>query len=215
MIVKIEEVRTPRLLTWFVKGIDSDESICIATCPVVSGEVNVEIGYDDNTFEQELRYNPNVSGSLKERLLFKFYEKGNFISDVNFEYKKVKGFLQSYNYFSINYQGYKYSLYEVGFGSKGLYLCIYKDDELIATADKDLKVVNYKDTYTIYIKDRQYFRVCMPLIMHYEVTHNGNMTELAVRSVRRTKVNTVSKELRAKFDPEFIAKVKEMNNIRD
>ena len=60
MIVKIEEVRTPRLLTWFVKGNDSDESICIATCPVVSGEVNVEIGYDDNTFEQELRYNPNI-----------------------------------------------------------------------------------------------------------------------------------------------------------
>ena len=108
------------------------------------------------------------------------------------------------------FDGDEYFLYEVGFGHKGLYLCIYRGEELIAIADKELTVINYQDKYTVYTKNDEFIQFIMPLIMHYDITKYGDVMDISLRSVKKSVVNTIQKELRAKYDPNFILQIKQL-----
>lgn len=54
--------------------------------------------------------------------------------------------MQPYPYCQLDYENESF-LYEVGLGYKGLYLCIYQGEHLIAIVDKELIVKNYKDRF--------------------------------------------------------------------
>ena len=89
-----------------------------------------------------------------------------------------------------------------------MYLCIYRNEQLIAIVDKALKVVNFKDTYKAYIKNDSDFDIVMLFTIYYDATSYGDVMEIAVLSVKEKRVNTIQKELISKFDQTFIDTIK-------
>lgn len=124
---------------------------------------------------------------------------------------KVKGFLQSYIYDVFQYKGNIYSCYEVGFGNKGIYICFYKNDELVAVVDKQLRVVNFQDKYTCYLLNEEDY----PAVMAYTVQYDSNKffadtEDNHYYTVQNHRLDTIQKEVLAKYDATFIDKVKSM-----
>lgn len=190
-------------------------NLCTAVSPLEKGCLNIIMDYPSGE-KHRLYYNPSDTShgtSLIDRLTFKLFDGDNLIGTVVGQNKKVKGFLQSYPYRVLKTGNEEFFLYEVGFGSKGLFLCIYKGDELIAIADKDLIVINYQDKYTVYSESSEYASIIMTLIMHYDITAHGDMMEISLASVKKKKVNTIQKELIAKYDSSFIPKIKAYEGI--
>ncbi|HBM98603.1 MAG TPA: hypothetical protein DD413_04185 [Ruminococcus sp.] len=215
MIFEIQQVKTNFNMVWMAE--QAKKSIATAICPFEKGQLNIVIDYFDKD-RFSLTYNPNdgsLGTSLLDRLSFKLIHSENVVGSIVGKNQKVKGFLQSYPYRVMNFQDINYYLYEVVFGNDGLYLCIYKDDQLIAISEKDLKVVNFQDHYTVYALNEDDLKIIMPLIMHYDITAHGDMMEIAVRSVKKKKVNTIQKELIAKFDSAFIAAIKQRDGVVD
>lgn len=213
MIFEIMQAKTNFNMVWIAE--QNKKSLATAISPFEKGQLNIIIDYNEEK-KQRLYYNPNDverGASFVERMTFKLFEGERKIGTIVGKNQKVKGFLQSYPYRVMDFEGDNYFLYEVGFGNDGLYLCIYKENELIAIADKDLKVVNFQDKYTVYALDNSHMTKIMPLIMHYDITAHGDMMEISIRSVKRKKVNTVQKELIAKYDSTFIPMIKQNDGL--
>lgn len=208
MIFIIEQVKTNFNMVWMAS--QDSNNLCTAISPFEKGSLNIIMDYP-NGEKHRLYYNPSdtsYGSSLIERLTFKLFDGDILIGTVVGQNRKVKGFLQSYPYRVLKMGNEEFFLYEVGFGSKGLFLCIYKGDELIAIADKDLTVINYQDKYIVYTESAEYTSIIMTLIMHYDITAHGDMMEISLASVKKKKVNTIQKELIAKYDSSFIPKIK-------
>lgn len=132
---------------------------------------------------------------------------------------RTKGrFLKGYSYYEMEIQGDKYQCYEVGMGHKGLYLCIYSGNTLVATVKKDKKVINFKDHYTFYLMSDEYFTICSLFTLYYDVINFGDILERRVSSsVVSSSVTTIkftkNKELLAKYDPSFIQKIQDKEGI--
>ena len=170
----------------------------------------------NNTFKTtinngQLRFDSSAGGSLKERLSFKLYENGVRIGTFAGATKGL--FFKGYTYYELEYQGRACALYAVGLGTKGLYLCLYQGDRLLAEAEKDMVVKDYKDTYTLYLESAADFPILSAALLYYDVVSYGDFMELSVRSVKRTISITRNKELLAKYDPDFIARIRIMDGI--
>lgn len=209
MILFIKQTKANFDIEWEISGATSSRT-AIAKAPFTKGKFETEIVYDDMR-KQNLYYNPQDTtwgNTLKDRMSFKvFVDKNKVGSIVGGQTKKVSGFLQSYNYYEFTLENETYYGYEVGFGKKGLYLCIYKGEELIAIVQKNLKVVNFKDSYVAYLEDEKYMSVVVPFSIYYDVTAYGDVMEWSTLSIKEKRVNTTSKELRSKYDADFIKRV--------
>ena len=210
MIFKIEQLRTGFNMVWMAtKG---ENTLCTAIVPFEKGRINITVDYS-NGEQHRLYYNPSDtsnSSSLIDRMKFRLYSQDELLGSIEGINKKEKGFLQSYTYRFLKIGSDEYFLYEVGFGNKGLYLCIYRGDELIAIVEKALLVKDYQDSYEVYTTSSENIAVIVPLILHYDITAHSDMMEVSLASVKRKKVNTIQKELLKKFDDKFIEKVKAM-----
>ena len=213
MIFTVSQVKTNFNMAWIAEC--DDKAVAGATCPFEKGKLTITIDYDKGV-KDKLYYNPNETSngtSLVDRLSFKLFSGEERIGTVLGRNQKVKGFLQSYPYRVLTIGEKDYYLYEVGFGRKGLYLCFYEEDKLIAIADKNLVVINYRDEYKIYAESDKHIEIIMPLLLHYDMTAHGDMMSISALSVKRKIVNTIQKELIAKYDPEFIPRIKAMHGI--
>lgn len=215
MIFKVEQAKTNFCMVWIASELKLDKVICTAIAPFEQGQVVVEMDYDDGE-KNRLCYNPSdttLGIRLMDRLAFKLLDRDTqILGTIRAENQKVDGFLQSYPYRVLQKGDETYFLYEVGFGGKGLFLCIYRGDELIAIAEKELTVRNYKDSYTVYASSADDLKVLVPMIIQYDLTAYGDVMELSVCSAKKTKVKTFQKELLAKYDPDFICRVKGENH---
>ncbi len=210
MIFQFEQVTTNFDMSWF--AVKNEKAFIAALAPFERGRLTVTIDYPGER-KQLMYYNPSdttYGATIQERLAFKLFEQNELAGTIQGMTQKVKGFLQSYAYRMLQAYGSTYYLYEVGFGNKGLYLCFYKDDQLIAIADKELKVVNYQDHYTVYALNEADLSAIVPLLLHYDITEHGDMMEVSLYSVKKKKVNTVQKQLLEKYDASFIEMVKQM-----
>lgn len=209
MILFIKQTKSNFDMEWEISSATSSRT-AIAKAPFTIGKFETEITYDDSS-RQTLYFNPSNKtwgSNVKDLMSFKVLVNQNKVgSIVGGQYKKVPGFLQSYNYYEFVLENEVYYGYEVGFGKKGLYLCIYKGEELVAIVQKNLKVVNYKDSYVAYLEDEKYMSVVVPFSIYYDVTAYGDVMEWSVLSVKEKRVNSTSKELRSKYDADFIKRV--------
>lgn len=203
MIVRLEQEKTNFELTYrFTQG---NETICFARSPFQTGKFDMDIRYADGTVRQ-FHFDSSVGSSLKERLSFKLFENGTRIGTFVGATKGL--FFKGYTYYELEYQGRIYAFYEVGLGTKGLYLCLYDGDRLLAMAGKDRVVKNYQDTYTLYLKSGTDFPLLSAALLYYDVVSYGDFMKLSVHSTKRTIVIARNKELLAKYDPDFIAQVR-------
>ena len=207
MIVDIVQTKTNFNMEW--KANTKGKEIAVGVAPFIKGKFQVQIDYEKGR-KIDLYYNPldtTWGTKMTDRLSFKIFEANELIGKIVGATKKT-GFLKAYAYYDVTFEGKQYYAYEVGFGSKGLYLCIYRDEQLIAIIDKALKVVNFKDTYKAFIKNDSDFDIVILFTIYYDATSYGDVMEIAVLSLKEKRVNTIQKELISKFDQSFIDTIK-------
>lgn len=215
MLLNIQQTKSNFHMEWTVTD-KNCQMYSFVKAPFVTGKFQADVYFDDKT-QYSLYYNPydtSYGTKMKDKLSFKVLQDGECLGKIVGQTKAV-GFLRSYPYYEFSFNHGLYYGYEVGFGSQGLYLCIYKDNQLIAIVDKALRVINYKDSYTAYLLDEQYAKAVIALVVYYDVVAYGDLMQIALLSVKERRVNTVQKELIAKYDPAFIPKIKAMEGIAD
>ena len=207
MIFELEQVNTNFDMSWF--GVKDGHAFLVALAPFEKGRLRVKIDYPKDK-HQMLCFDPldtTEGKTLNDRLSFKVYEEDERKGTITGKRKSCKGFLQSYNYLAFTYGEENYYLYEVGFGHKGLYLCVYQEDHLIAIADKALVVKNYRDMYKVYAEDEANLQAILPLLLQYDLTAHGDLMEISLYSKKKKIVNTIQKELKEKYDPAFVERI--------
>lgn len=134
---------------------------------------------------------------------------------VDYVSKKGQGLFGRYAYWSFVYQEHTYDLYEVGLGRDGIYLCIYQDDVTVAQCQLHTKVVNYENEYTMYAVD-DLSKSLLVMIMTLwdvqgwfldklpEIDGAQDLSKKAHHNTNQYSVSTLQKDLKAKYDPNFI-----------
>ena len=181
-----------------------------------NGNTGILIWIFGEGYDQELQVSPyRPAESFRERFTWRFYENRELIGTIKQKTQKVKGFLQNYVYTEFQYKYKTYKCYEVGLGRKGIYVCIYRDNELVDVIDKAMKTVNYLDKYTCYLLYEEDSRAVIAYAMYYDKLKYSHEDEEVTHSVRWHALNTISKELLAKYDPSFIDRVKELRGLKN
>ncbi len=128
--------------------------------------------------------------------------------------KKGKFFWRNIFYWSTFYNNIYYKIYEVGRKREGTYFCIYADDVLVAMIKKSIKT-NRNSTYYEIFSERNVpkelllvINLYIDLVRYYPDSRETNTysTECKI---------TTQKELQAKYDPDFIPRIKAMQGIVD
>ena len=206
MIFTMKQEKTNFSMSWKVE--EKGSTIAEIEAPFIRGQFIAEIRRGDKV--QKLFFNPRdtrFGTGLEERMAFRIHEDNAPVGKMVGRTMRTGRLLGGYPYYEVDYRGEAYSGYEIGLGREGLYQCLYKGDQLIFTAEKALKTVNYQDHYEGYLLDRKDLDVALPFLVYYDVIEYGDLMEVSMGSVKKKVVHTVSKELKAKFDPDFIPKV--------
>ena len=207
MIAEIVQTKHFKDMEWVFREKGND--IAIAQSPFEVGRFQIlfHTGVEEGL---RLYFNPSDTSygrKLENRLSFHIFSGGD---RVGYIVGRVKGrFLKGYSYFEMKYQDTLYQCYEIGMGTKGLYLCIYRGGSLVTTVKKDRTVVDFKDNYMLYLKSEEYFIITSLFTLYYDVTNYGDIMERKVHSSSTTIKFTKNKELLEKYDPLFIQKILE------
>lgn len=129
--------------------------------------------------------------------------------EIIYEYtKKGTNIFNGYRYFGFKFGNDDIEAFTVGFNRKGLYLCIYINGVLKAIVDKEQEVYGYEPKYEIYAENN------VNKAMLFLATAYWDAVYWKQESPRQTMVyNTVSKEVKTKYDPDFIPRIKAMHNM--
>ncbi|HHU71352.1 MAG TPA: hypothetical protein GXZ21_04865 [Clostridiales bacterium] len=205
MIVELSQRKNTRDMEWVFRV--GDNNLALAQSPFERGQFQILLHTEADELIR-LYYNPSDTSygrKLENRLSFHILKEEN---RVGYIVGRTKGrFFKGYAYSEMEYQGIRYQSYEVGMGSKGLYLCIYLDDNLIATVKKDKNVIDFKDNYMLYLISNEYFIIVALFTLYYDVLNFGDILERQVHSSTTTIKYTRNKELLAKYDPSFIQRI--------
>ena len=111
--------------------------------------------------------------------------------------------------------GHSLQMYRVSMGKKGQYVCCYDGGQLIGMIEKDIKVKNDLDTYTIFVEDDKYANALCVMCLNYDIS-NYRKTQTSIFTF--TKSNrydavTSNPDILNKYDPSFIPRVKAMEGI--
>lgn len=116
--------------------------------------------------------------------------------------QKGSNFFNGFSFFSLTFEGKTVDIYEVGFGRKGIYWCVYADAVPVAVFSMDLHTKDYGIGYTVYSEDWVKPELLGIVGMLMDVTHNSYEDG---RSTYHT-LNTWQKGLKEKYPAAFMAR---------
>ncbi len=122
--------------------------------------------------------------------------------------KKILFISVGYDYFVIDLYNKQYFAYEVGLGQNQHYICIYEQDKIIAIIHKDDNVVNFKDQYTMYFKDKELLTMLSIFNLYFDCINSPDHGEISGEHTETGGFVTINKELNSKYDPNFIEEIK-------
>lgn len=196
-----------------------DKCICKQVEPVYANLIyDHKFIYLDGTV-RNLDYNINRLGSLREKATTYLYENGKCIGKMTGNGTNKKWYLlQSYTWDEIEWLGETYKLYDIFLRGQGHFLCVLKDDITVAIAEKDLVNVNGNDRYEVYIENPGLFpMLSLVLPRHNTANSQSNLypgCEAPNTLIMNDKIaDSFSKELKSKYDPNFISRIKAMDGI--
>ena len=126
----------------------------------------------------------------------------------------------NYCYHYIEQDGIRYCLYEVGFGKRAVYYCIYSDDILIAMVSLNMTVHNGQNIYEIYAEDSVELPLILILILlkdwytAWDYDKNRRFTAYHYEYTEYRCLNTWQMALKEKYDPDFIEKIVALENSK-
>jgi|BioPla2DNA2_1021312.scaffolds.fasta_scaffold16254_2 hypothetical protein len=205
MIIEMNQTKNFKDMEWEFR--EGGNNLALAQSPFEQGRFQILFNTEVDDLIR-LYYNPSDTSygrKLENRLSFHILKEEN---RVGYIVGRTKGrFLKGYAYSEMEYKGTLYQCYEVGMGSKGLFLCIYLGDSLIATVKKDKNVIDFKDNYMLYLISDEYFLIVSLFTLYYDVLNFGDILERQVHSSTTTIKYTRNKELLEKYDPLFIQRI--------
>lgn len=209
MIVSVNQVKTGFDLSW--EMLCRGRKIAEAEAPFLPDVFIAEIRRDGGLLK--LVFDPEDTSfgtSLADRFSFRLYDERDYIGSFVGKTRKGKSLFSAISYYEIRFRGESYLGYETGFGHKGLYLCLYRGDELLGIIEKELVTENFRDRYQCYLADESTLDLALAFTLYYDTARFSDLGNLAVRARRKDVINTVQKEQREKFDPDFIPRIKAM-----
>lgn len=163
---------------------------------------------DDLAVVKELRIYPSM-----ERIQKNEGETRHFVGDFMWQSgdrgemfycgKKGSNFLNGIYFWAFRINNQEYLAYEVGFKRKGIYLCIWNNDQTLAIISKDTHTKHFESNYTVYAENglsSELLSVCTlfwDLVRYYPSSSSEEYHTL----------NTWQRELRNKYDADFIARI--------
>lgn len=129
--------------------------------------------------------------------------------------KKVLFLPIGYAYDEFVYNGEVYSVYNSGLGRDQHYISIYKGESVIAVQHRDDLVLDYLGKSTLYAVDAEAMELMLIYAMYMEATEFCNLYVEAERSRQDCSYYTKQKELRDKYDPSFIPRIKAMEETSE
>ncbi len=207
MIYNLRQVKTNFDMQWIIQDA-ANNIVCNAACPLKIGKFEVFMRYPDN-INYTLYYNPldtSYGGKIKDRLSFKIINENKELTGrlVGATQKTGKFFWQGYQYYDISFGNKNYAGYEVGLGTDGIALCLYENDTIVATIIKNPRVVNFRDEYKMYVLSEEYLKIASMFVVYYDALKFANLGEIKLYSETYTVLLTHNKELKSKYDPNFI-----------
>lgn len=149
------------------------------------------------------------------------------IRSVNSEIGIVEDFTQTrkvlfvpigFSYYRIQINNEEYLAYEVGFGNDKHYFSVFHNDSVVAMIQKYDRVIDYKDSYTVFIDLQQPAELAKALTLFtvfIDCSLYADVGEVSGTSDDATSFNTVQKELNDKYDPTFIQRVMEQHGVSE
>jgi len=122
--------------------------------------------------------------------------------------KKGTNFLNGIYYWTFEIANTKYIAYEVGFGRKGIYLCVWGNEMTKAIVSKDVHTKRFESKYSIFIEDEAMAEIATICSLFWDLTRyypSGSSEEFYT-------LNTWQKELKNKYDSGFIERVVSHDN---
>lgn len=216
MIIKIKQNKTNFDMSWIATN--DEEQIALCEAPLSTKAFRAFFHYNEPMFcEHEHlyfnQYDDSFGSKLSDRLSFKVFDGDNLIGNMVAATRKTgKWFFNGYSYYKVTFKNRYLECYQVGFGYKGLYVCIYENDQCIAIAEKEIVVKNYRDSYTVYMLNENDLDVVFPFIVYFDTIEFGDFLEVSLGSLNTTVLNSTNKQLIEKFDQSFIDKIIALNN---
>lgn len=129
--------------------------------------------------------------------------------------KKILFLKTGYEYYKVLYDQKSYHLYESGLGKDKHFFSLYMNGCVLGVIHKDDLVKNYKNTYTLYANDENIMLVLLLCTIFLESTAFCDRSSAVGNMSDNIPYYTRQKELKEKFDPAFIPRIKAMDGITD
>lgn len=130
------------------------------------------------------------------------YDLGNGDVPICSCAQKGSNFFNGFSFFSLAFEGKTVDVYEIGFGRKGIYWCIYADEAPIAVFSMDMYTKGYGSGYTVYCEDWVKPEMLGIIGILMDVTHNPPNDGCNTYHT----LNTWQKALKEKYPAAFMAR---------
>lgn len=114
-----------------------------------------------------------------------------------------KRVFDKYEYLFLELNGNEYQMYPIGFGKEGYKYPLYDSTQQIALVEKDCVVINNLDEYDIFAKDDFSANIALIMAVYIDAQMFARRGEIVEKSVVKSYSKSFSKELKAKYNPEF------------
>ena len=137
------------------------------------------------------------------------YRIGKETGKIYYCGKKGSNFLNGIYFWTFEMSNQIIEAYEVGFGRKGIYLCLWSDNKLIAIISKKLHNKNFESSYQLFAESADKMVLIIIAASFWDITRYF----VTASSEEWHTLNTWQKELKNKYDPTFIPRIKAIENI--
>lgn len=174
--------------------------------------IGLEAHLKDGNFKMEI---PPLFGSKTRKNDVLKQEAGlciinGLLCKIYYCTKKGSNFINGIYYWELKHCNDVYRFYEVGLKKKGIYLCVYRNDELVAIVSKTMKTRHFSGSYEIYAKNDVSVEILLLFSSYWDITRWMEVESCSVNHV----LNTWQKELKEKHDENFILEIKKMHGIK-
>lgn len=206
MIVKLIQTRANISSEYNVVS-QNGEILYSATIPLNTKFSQIEL-YRNNAQIYTLNFNASESAKNIFRIGAKVKTLPFIINDsmgdsVGEIYSKYTKFFLGYPYFEILLDGHTYQAYRIGMGKEGLKIPIYEKECQVALVEKPTVVKDNKDEYEISALDPSSLELAVIFTIYFDVSNYGNRGEVVYKKTQVEYINTLNKELKSKYDPNF------------
>lgn len=150
--------------------------------------------------------NKILKGSNKKFRPYNIIENDSVTGEI-YQTEFKKNIFSKYNYVKCIYENSEYNSYNIGLGNKGVN-CIYINDTQVSQIEKDGTVYNDLHNFEVYIKDNKYSLISIIFACYTYVNTCFKPGIKVTKSIVKNYNKTTNKELKSKYNQDWINEIK-------